>query len=615
MKRPDVIIPTSPGSYQFKDASGRIIYVGKALNLRLRLNSYFGNQATMSERTTAMVNQANSVEWIEVTNEIEALLLEHSLIKHHKPRFNIRLRDDKSYPFLSVTVAEKWPRAAVTHSHKQKGVKYFGPYPQAHAMHSTLDLLLQSFPIRSCSEAKFKQHENLGSPCLLYHIKKCSGPCIKAVTQDQYASYVKDFTDVLAGKPNEVSIQLTQKMQNAASDLEFEKAAKFRDQLNAVQTITSKQLMVANFTENMDVIGIAYDTLQVCVQLFFVRNGYVIGKNSYVIDLVEDITKAMLTSRIIERLYDNDASLSIPDTILVQVEPTEKTILEKWLSHSLQSRVQILVPQRGDKRKLLELVTQNASQEMNRNRIRRASDQTTRSKALAELQILLKMPVVPLRIECYDMAHLQGTDYVGSMVVMEDGLPVKSEYRRFKIKTVPGNDDYAAMREVLTRRLTAYLNALSTLTSDTKFSYPPQLILVDGGKGQLEIARQVVSDLGLIGTISIAALAKQFEEVFIVGDPDPINISRNSEALFMLQTIRDEAHRFANKFHRELRDKRMIKSALDDIPGLGASRAKRLIKAFVNVNGVKKATKEELAGLLWLPAAVADSIYKKFHSH
>lgn len=619
MQRPSELIPDKPGSYQFKDAHGRVIYVGKAINLRSRINSYFASPESLHPRTLSMVTTARSVEWIEVRNDIEALILEHSLINQYSPRFNVRLRDDKSYPFLAVTTDEKWPRALVMRGRKRKGTRYFGPYPHPWAIHETLDLLLRTFPVRTCSPATFKQHERLGRPCLLFHIEKCSGPCVGSVSPEQYSRHVKDFLDVMDGESDEVCARLETEMIQASKSQEFERAARLRDQLEAICLALERQQMVGERSEDLDVIGIAEDEFEAAVQVFYVRKGRVVGRKGFVVDKVEDLTSAGLTSRVIERLYDESPILGIPKMVIVPIEPEGNQILEQWLSQLRTSLVEIRVPQRGDKRELHDLVTQNAREELNRHRLRRASDHTARSRALTELQELLGLPEAPLRIECYDMAHLQGTDYVGSMVVLEDGLPLKREYRRFKVKNVPGNDDYAAMREVLTRRLSAYIAQRDQPISERgerpgKFSYAPQLLLVDGGKGQLGVAEQVVRELGLESEIPVASLAKRFEEVFIPGRAIPVAVPRGSDALFMLQVIRDEAHRFANRFHRELRGKRMRSSTLDGITGLGKVRAKKLVEALGSISAVKKASREDLALLTWLPRNIAEAIYQRFHS-
>jgi excinuclease ABC subunit C len=609
-------IPDAPGSYQFKDAQGRVIYVGKAKSLRQRLSNYFQNPASMHQRTAQMVATAESVEWIQVRNDVEALMLEYSLIKQHQPRFNIRLKDDKSYPFLAVTLNDEWPRAMVMRGAKKKGVRYFGPYGHAYAIRETLDLLLRTFPIRTCSDNKFGRHEKLGRPCLLFHIEKCAGPCVGEVDHERYDELVGELLDFLDGETDTIVKRLEQRMREAADDLEFELAARLRDRLTAVRKAISKQQMVADRDEDVDVIGIAEDELEAAVQVFFIRRGRVVGRKGFIIDKVEDVTPGELIDAILEGLYWDPPPMGIPKQVLVPVMSADPALYEEWLTAQRGSNVVVRVPKRGDKVRLLETVTQNAKEEFARHRLRRSADHNSRARALNDLQDALDLPEAPLRIECYDMAHIQGTDYVGSMVVLEDGLPNKREYRRFMVKTVDGNDDYAAMEEVLTRRLTNYLDqrALPPAERSGKFAYPPQLLLVDGGKGQLAVAERVVEELGLEDEIPIASLAKRFEEVYLPGREDPVRIPRQSEALYLLQRARDEAHRFANTFHRERRGKRMTASVLDDVPGLGPTRRSRLVKELGSVTAVKKASLEQLQALSWLPDPVAKAVYDKIHT-
>ncbi len=607
-------IPDSPGSYQFKDIDGRVIYVGKAKSLRSRLNSYFAKNLQM--RTAQMVATAETVEWIQVENELEALMLEYSLIKQHRPRFNIRLVDDKSYPFLAVTMADDYPRAMVMRGKRKKGVRYFGPYGHAYAIRETLDLLLRTFPIRTCSDNKLQRHQRSGRPCLLFHIEKCSGPCIGAVSEAEYDKLVEELLSFLDGDTAEVVARLEAEMLAAAENHEFELAARHRDRMVSVRKAIEKQQMVAETNEDFDVVGIYADELEAAVQVFFVRRGRVVGRKGFVLDRVEDVSDSELLDTILEGLYYDLPPLGVPKLVLAPFESANPDLYELWLTEARGSSVQIRVPQRGDKKALLETVTRNAQQEFTRHRLKRASDHNSRSKALNELQEQLDLPAAPLRIECYDMSHISGTDYVGSMVVMEDGLPKKSEYRRFKIKTVDGNDDFAAMEEVLTRRFTNYLADREKPVDDRngKFSYPPQLLLVDGGKGQLSVAVRVLDNLGLSGEIPVASLAKQFEEVFVPGMADSIRLPRQSEGLYMLQRIRDESHRFAITYHRQLRNKRMSKSVIDDIPGLGPTRKKRLLKEMGGITKVKAASLESLVALTWLPDAVGVAIYEKIHS-
>ncbi|WCO69082.1 excinuclease ABC subunit UvrC [Iamia majanohamensis] len=608
-------IPDAPGSYQFKDAHGRVIYVGKAKSLRQRLSNYFQNPRNMPPRTAQMVATAETVEWIQVRNDVEAFMLEYSLIKQHRPRFNIRLVDDKSYPFLAVTVGDEWPRPMVMRGKRRKGVRYFGPYAHAYAIRDTLDLLLRTFPLRSCSDNKLERHRKLGKPCLLFHIEKCSGPCVGEVEREHYDRLVEDLLRFLEGDTDEIVRRLEGEMATAASDLEFERAARIRDRLTAVRKAIERQQMVVEKGEDLDVIGIAEDELEAAVQVFFVRRGRVLGRKGFVVDKVEDLAEGELIGRILGELYQEPAPLGIPRTVLVPEDPDDIALYEDFLEAQRGTRVSIRVPQRGDKRKLAETVTRNASEELVRHRLKRASDHNSRSRALNELQEALDLPTSPLRIECYDMSHLQGTDYVGSMVVLEDALPKKSEYRRFKIKTVAGNDDFAAMEEVLTRRLSAYKVERDKPVSERegRFSYPPQLLLVDGGKGQLSVATRVLDELDLADEIPVASLAKRFEEVYLPGQADPVRLPRQSDALYLLQRIRDESHRFAITYHRQLRDKRMTRSVLDDIPGLGETRKKRLTKELGGVRAVQAASLEDLKSLSWLPDKVAEAVHAKTH--
>ncbi|CAB4892928.1 unannotated protein [freshwater metagenome] len=618
MQRPDGSIPVTPGSYQFRDAQGRVIYVGKAINLRSRLSSYFADPKTLHPRTASMMSFADKVEWIEVRNEVEALLLEYALIKEHKPRFNIRLQDDKSFPFMAITTDEEWPRAMMFRGKRRKGVRYFGPYVHPGAIRDTLELLLRTFPVRTCAASKFKQHERLGRPCLLFHIEKCSGPCVGEVSPAEYKVHVDGLMKFLDGDNNEIVTTMEKQMIAASEATDFERAAKIRDRLTAIHQVLEKQQMVGVQEDDIDVIGIAQDEITAAVQIFFVRKGRVIGRNGFILDKVEDVTPELLVDRILENVYGDEPALGIPKQVLVPVLPESHEAVEKWLSEVRTTQVNVRVPMRGDKRELQETVTMNANRELARHRLKRSSDQHSRSMALNDLQKLLRLPHFPLRIECYDMAHLHGTDYVGSMVVLEDGLPAKTEYRRFKIKDVPGNDDYAAMREVLMRRLSAYKKERDLPISERgskpgKFAYPPQLILVDGGKGQLGVAVDVVKELGLENEIPVASLAKRLEEVFIPGSSLPIDVPRGSEALFMLQVIRDEAHRFANTFHRQLRGKRMKVSGLDGIPGLGAARKEKLMQVFGNIKSLREASADEILAQSGLPQVVSQAVFNALH--
>ena len=608
-------MPDAPGSYQFRDAEGRVLYVGKAKSLRNRLGSYFGRRETMANRTAQMLDEATTVEWIQVANELEALMLEFNLIQEHRPRFNVDLKDDKSYPFLAVTVGDEWPRPMVTRGKRRRGVKYFGPYGHAGAIRETLDLLLRTFPARTCTDSKFATHQRMGKPCLLFHIEKCSGPCVGEVTREDYDEIVKALLRFLDGDTDEVVDRLKREMAEASADLEFEAAARLRDRLASVQKVLEKQTMVAGRDEDLDVIGLAGDDLEAAAQVFYVRRGRVVGRKGFVVDRADDLDSGQLVAEVVAAHYRSDPPRGIPREVLVPHEPEGGALLAEWLAAERGTPVSIRVPKRGDRRSLLETVTRNAEEEFVRHRLKRAADHNTRARALSELQEALGLPEAPLRIECYDMSHLQGTDYVGSMVVMEDGLPRTSEYRRFKIRQVDGNDDYAAMAEVLTRRLTAFLEeqALPVEERPGRFSYPPQLLLVDGGKGQLGVAERVVAELGLADRIPVASLAKQLEEVFRPGSSEPVKLERGSEGLYLLQRIRDESHRFAIDYHRRLRSKRMTGSVLDGIPGLGPTRRKRLVAAFGGVRAVQRAPLEDLVALSWLPDAVGEAVFAKAH--
>ncbi len=562
-----------------------------------------------------MVNAADSVEWIQVDNELEALMLEYSLIKQHRPRFNIRLVDDKSYPFLAVTESDEWPRAMVMRGKLKKGVRYYGPFGHAYAIRETLDLLLRTFPIRTCSDNKLERHRKLGRPCLLFHIEKCSGPCVAEISRADYDELVKKLIAFLDGETDEIISDLETRMLEAADSYEFELAARLRDQLGSVRKAIEKQQMVGNRSEDYDVIGVHGDELETAVQIFLVRKGRVVGRRGFIVDRVEELNDGELVDKILEGVYAEEPAMGYPKQVFVPSPSSDPELYSAWMGELRGSAVSVRVPQRGDKRAMLETVTRNASESFTRHRLKRASDHNSRARALNELQEHLGLAESPLRIECYDMSHISGTDYVGSMVVVEDGLAKKSEYRRFKIKTVDGNNDFAAMAEVLERRLRNYLaDREKPIEERGRFAYPPNLIVVDGGKGQLSASYEVLEALGLEEEIPIVSLAKQFEEVFIPGQSEAIRIPRQSEALYLLQRLRDESHRFAITYHRQLRGKRMTKSALDDIPGLGPARKARLLKEFGSIKAVKKASEADLVALPWLPDVVGQNVWAHLHS-
>ena len=605
-------IPKTPGSYQFKDIDGRIIYVGKAKSLRSRISSYFQLKENLPVRTQQMISEATTVEWMQVQNEVEALILEHSLIQEHQPRFNVRLRDDKSYPFLMVTLADQWPRAMLTRGKIKKENKYFGPYVDVGAIRETMDLLQRTFPLRTCTMNKFWRHEKLGKPCLEFHIKKCCGPCVDKVSDSEYKKLVNDLVKFLEGHTEIVVAELIQEMTKASDAQNFEKAARLRDKLFNVQKAAEKQVMVGTRLEDFDAVAFEDDEFEAAVHAFFVRKGKVMGQRSLILDKSEDLPSPRLQAKILEKLYLQENPLGEPKTVYVQALPENKEFYENWLTSKRGSRVQILIPKRGNKKSLMSTVQMNAADVFRRNRLKRLSDHNSRSKALNDLQNYLQLPNAPLRIECYDMSHMQGSNYVGSMVVMEDAILKKKDYRKFKIKSVAGNDDYAAMAEVIRRRLQNLLKAEKKPDLElSSFAYPPHLLLVDGGKGQLSAAVKVLEDLGLADRVPVASIAKKFEEIYVPGESNPVEIPRDSEALYLLQRIRDESHRFAVTYHRSLRTKELKKSILDDISGLGPVRKQKILNHFGTIGEIRKATLQDFTVLPWLPDNVAEAIYEK----
>ncbi|MGC8481946.1 MAG: excinuclease ABC subunit UvrC, partial [Acidimicrobiales bacterium] len=516
-------IPDAPGSYQFKDEQGRIIYVGKAKSLRARLANYFGAPSGLDAKTYAMVQAAHSVEWIQVGSDVEALVLEYNLIKTHRPRYNVKLRDDKSYPMIALNVMDEWPRAQVVRGKRRKGVRYFGPYPHTHAIRETVDLLQRTFPLRSCSDSKFSTYQKLGKPCLLYHIDRCSGPCIEAITPEEYSGYVEEMSRFLRGDTQGVFVRLESAMNAAAERLDFEVAARYRDRLEAVRRASERQEVVSFSGEDFDLVGYVGDELEFAVQIFHIRNGRLVGRNGLIVDRVEELEPSEFVERLVELFY-GDALVEIPPRIYLPQGPGDREVVESWLGERRGGRVQVSVPQRGSKVRLREMAEKNAQEEFKRHRLRRASDHNARARSLRALQEHLSLRFAPLRIECYDMSHLQGTKYVGSMVVMEDGMPRRSEYRRFKVST-PQNDDFAAMEEVLRRRLRRLVEPDDSQGTTKRFAYPPNLLVVDGGRGQLSVAERVVDELGLGEQLDLCGLAKEFEEIYLPGRIEPVSPS------------------------------------------------------------------------------------------
>lgn len=594
--------------YLFKDAAGRVVYVGKAKSLRARLGNYFASD--LAPRTEAMVSSAAEVEWIVTDNEVEALHLELNLIKEHRPRFNVRYRDDKSYPYLAITVGEEVPRARVMRGSKRKGVRYWGPFAHAYAIRDTLDMLLRTFPVRTCSQGVFDRCRRRGRPCLLYDIERCSGPCVGAVTPAEHREIVDALSDFLDGNTKPVIARLDGEMRAAAEAQDYERAARHRDQLISLRKVIERQQMVSSAPEDLDVVGVAEDELEAAVQVFFVRRGRVTGRKGFIVDKVEELDGPSLVGRFIEQLY---ADGEVPKQVLVPVEPAELELLESWLSDKRGSRVTIRVPRRGEKRALAETVAENAKEAFSQHRLKRSADFAARSRALRELQDQLGMADAPLRIECFDISNTGPTEAVGSMVVFEDGLPKRSDYRRFAIKWARGQDDFANLEEVMRRRFARYLQERDEAIPSRRFAYPPNLVVIDGGKGQLNRAAAVIDELGIEGITAIG-LAKRMEEVYLVGRSDPLVIPRGSEALYLLQQVRDEAHRFALTYHRQRRGKRMTRSVLDEVPGIGPSRRKTLLKHFGSVKKMREASVQELAAVPGIGAKVADDLYEALHS-
>jgi excinuclease ABC subunit C len=555
-----------------------------------------------------MVGEAGAVEWIVTGNEVEALQLEVSMIKQHQPRFNVRYRDDKSYPYLAVTLVEEVPRAMVVRGRKKKGNRYWGPYAHAYAIRDTLDLLLRVFPIRSCSQGVFDRARRARRPCLLYDIGRCSAPCTGFVSAEGHGEIVRRFSEFMDGDHATVLKELNAGMQAASEGLEFERAARMRDQIAAVRRVIEKQQMVTEKGEDIDVVAWAGDELESAFQVFFVRKGRMVGRKGFIVDRVEDLSDEELVESFLETLYSEQDDF--PKQVITPVAPKDAEVIEEWLSLGRGSRVVVRVPERGDKRALLETVEQNAKEAFARNRLRRAGDFASRSVALNGLQTHLELPEAPLRIECFDISNLGPSEVVGSMVVFEDALPKKSDYRKFKVRSIPGQDDVGAMREVIERRFARLLEEeTKPRDKSSRFAYRPGLVIVDGGKGQLNAALEAMKEVGVVD-VPVAALAKRYEEVYLPGEGEPRVIPRGSEALYLLQRIRDEAHRFAVTYQRARRTKAMTRSVLDRLPGVGAARRKALVKHFGSAKGVLDAGVDELAGVPGISRVLAERIYE-----
>ncbi|MEU6066435.1 excinuclease ABC subunit UvrC [Streptomyces sp. NPDC047082] len=608
-------IPDSPGVYKFRDEHRRVIYVGKAKSLRQRLANYFQDLAGLHPRTRTMVTTAASVEWTVVSTEVEALQLEYSWIKEFDPRFNVKYRDDKSYPYLAVTMNEEFPRVQVMRGHKKKGVRYFGPYGHAWAIRDTVDLLLRVFPVRTCSAGVFKNAARTGRPCLLGYIGKCSAPCVGRIPAEEHRELAEEFCDFMAGRTGTYVRRLEKRMTEAAEEMEYERAARLRDDIEALKKAMEKNAVVLADATDADLIAVAEDELEAAVQIFHVRGGRVRGQRGWVTDKVEEVTTAALVEHALQQLYGEETGDAVPKEVLVPALPDPVEPVQDWLTGRRGSNVSLRIPQRGDKRALMETVERNALQALALHKTKRASDLTTRSRALEEIADALDLDSAPLRIECYDISHLQGDDVVASMVVFEDGLQRKSEYRRFQIKGFEGQDDVRSMHEVITRRFRRYLAEKERtgewveddagtdglpgngLKDDDgrpkKFAYPPQLVVVDGGQPQVAAAKRALDELG-IDDIAVCGLAKRLEEVWLPADDDPVVLPRTSEGLYLLQRVRDEAHRFAITYQRTKRAKRFRAGPLDEVPGLGDTRKQALIKHFGSVKKLRSATIEQI---------------------
>ncbi|MEG3626099.1 excinuclease ABC subunit UvrC [Streptomyces poriticola] len=629
-------IPDSPGVYRFRDEHRRVIYVGKAKSLRQRLANYFQDLAGLHPRTRTMVTTAASVEWTVVSTEVEALQLEYSWIKEYDPRFNVKYRDDKSYPYLAVTMNEEFPRVQVMRGHKRKGVRYFGPYAHAWAIRDTVDLLLRVFPVRTCSAGVFKNAARTGRPCLLGYIGKCSAPCVERVSAEDHRELAEEFCDFMTGRTGTYLRRLEKQMGEAAEEMEYERAARLRDDIGALRKAMEKNAVVLADATDADLIAVAEDELEAAVQIFHVRGGRVRGQRGWVTDKVEEITTGALVEHALQQLYGEERGDAVPKEVLVPALPDPVDPVQEWLAGRRGSAVSLRVPQRGDKKALMETVQRNAQQALALHKTKRASDLTTRSRALEEIADALDLDSAPLRVECYDISHLQGDDVVASMVVFEDGLARKSEYRRFQIRGFAGQDDVRSMHEVITRRFRRYLaekertgewaegeelpdgEAAGTgpgLKDDDgrprRFAYPPQLVVVDGGQPQVAAAQRALDELG-IDDIAVCGLAKRLEEVWLPGEDDPVVLPRTSEGLYLLQRVRDEAHRFAITYQRTKRAKRFRSSPLDDVPGLGETRKQALIKHFGSVKRLRSATLDQICEVPGIGRKTAETVLAAF---
>jgi len=647
-------IPVEPGVYRFRDARGRVIYVGKAKSLRGRLSSYFADVAGLHPRTRQMVTTAAKVEWTVVGTEVEALQLEYNWIKEFDPQFNVRYRDDKSYPVLAVTLNEEFPRLMIYRGPRRKGVRYFGPYSHAWAIRETLDLLTRVFPARTCSGGVFKRHRQIERPCLLGYIDKCSAPCIGRVSAEEHRRIVVDFCDFLSGRTDRFTRDLERQMSAAAAELDFERAARLRDDIGAIKRVLEKQAVVLGDGTDADVVAFADDDLEAAVQVFHVRGGRVRGQRGWIVEKPGDpgdSAQAQLVEQFLTQFYGAEAELGgppgaelggppgaelggppgaelggaadesnnpVPREVLVPCLPPNAEQLGIWLSGLRGSAVSLRVPRRGDKAALAQTVHRNAQEALAQHKLKRAGDFTARSAALQNIQESLGLADAPLRIECVDISHVQGTDVVGSLVVFEDGLPRKSDYRHFAIREAAGNgrsDDVASIAEVTRRRFQRHVADVEPSYSaepvgadkPRRFAYPPNLFVVDGGAPQVNAAARVLDELG-VTDVAVIGLAKRLEEVWVPAEADPVILPRNSEGLYLLQRVRDEAHRFAISYHRSKRSRRMTASALDSVRGLGETRRKALVTHFGSLARIRQASIDEITAVPGIGAATAAAV-------
>ena len=604
-------IPTSPGVYRFRDGRGQVIYVGKARNLRSRLSSYFADLTNLHPRTAAMVTTAESVDWVVVATEVEALTLEYAWIKEFDPRFNVRFRDDKSYPMLMVSSSDVYPRVAVVRGAKRKGWSYYGPFAHAWAIRDTVDELLKVFPIRSCRDGVFRRAAQVGRPCLLGYIDKCSAPCVGRVSEQEYRIIVDDFCSFMSGQTDRFIREVELEMQSAAANQAYEEAARLRDRLAALTRATERNAVVFGDGTDADLIAIVEDPLELGVQVFNVRSGRIRGERGFVLEKAEDLDTAGYMSRVLQYLYADDPEAVIPREVLLSDPTDDSATWQGWLSDRRGSAVDLRVPQRGDKRALMETAQVNASNTLASHKTRRSGDLTTRSIALTEIQEAIGLGEAPLRIECIDISTLQGTDTVASLVVFEDGLPRKKDYRTFIIKNLAA-DDTAAVAEVVSRRFTHVDPDPQESEERKRFAYPPSLLVIDGGQPQVRAAQDALMAAG-INDVPVIGLAKRLEEVWLPGESDPVILPRTSEGLYLLQRVRDEAHRVAISFHRKRRGKRSTASALDGIPGLGESKRKALLAHFGTVRAIKASSAAQLQEVSGIGATLAGAIYDHLH--